>query len=323
MDRPVHLSRCDGRNARQALLRDAPPPSFLQRESHADRSDRIRARPRRACARTRHDIRYFGSSSCRVARVDQGFRLGRSLADHAAARVVRLQARSAARRGPRIRRALLAESALRTGAVAAHRQARGRRGIPRGHSRSGAHVRRHLSLHRELAARLRARQPQLPDRRDRLHRWTASLRVHGRAARAPVLAALSGARSPSRYFAVRSASRIGAGRRRSARARMTSIAQPKRLTLAFTGASGLPYGLRLLECLIGAGVVVDLVYSTAAQLVARQECDLTLPPQPREATRLLAERYRARDGQLTVPGREDWLAPMASGSNPGDGMAIC
>ena len=105
---------------------------------------------------------------------------------------------------------------------------------------------------------------------------------------------------------------------------MTSLERTqKRLTLAFTGASGLPYGLRLLECLIGAGVSVDLVYSTAAQLVARQECDLMLPAQPREATRLLAERYNARDGQLIVHGREDWLAPMASGSNPGDGMAIC
>ena len=98
---------------------------------------------------------------------------------------------------------------------------------------------------------------------------------------------------------------------------------PRRLTLAFTGASGLPYGLRLLQCLLEAGVAVDLVYSTAAQLVARQECDLTLPAQPREATRILAERYGARDGQLIVYGREDWLAPMASGSNPGDGMVIC
>ena len=98
---------------------------------------------------------------------------------------------------------------------------------------------------------------------------------------------------------------------------------PRRLTLAFTGASGLPYGLRLLQCLLEAGVAVDLVYSTAAQLVARQERDLTLPAQPREATRILAERYGARDGQLIVYGREDWLAPMASGSNPGDGMVIC
>jgi len=97
----------------------------------------------------------------------------------------------------------------------------------------------------------------------------------------------------------------------------------RRITLAYTGASGLPFGLRLLECLLGAGVHVDLVYSPAAQMVARQECDLVLPTQPREATRMLAARYRAGEGQLIVYGREDWLAPMASGSNPGDAMAIC
>jgi 4-hydroxy-3-polyprenylbenzoate decarboxylase len=101
------------------------------------------------------------------------------------------------------------------------------------------------------------------------------------------------------------------------------MSAPRRITLAFTGASGLPYGLRLLECLIAAGTQVALVYSAAAQVVAKQECDLTLPSQPREATRLLQERFRARDGQLRVYGRDDWLAPMASGSNPGDGMAIC
>ena len=55
----------------------------------------------------------------------------------------------------------------------------------------------------------------------------------------------------------------------------------------------MPYGLRLLECLLAAGVTVDLVYSAAAQIVARQESDLTLPTQPREAARLLAERYGA------------------------------
>ena len=48
-----------------------------------------------------------------------------------------------------------------------------------------------------------------------------------------------------------------------------------------------------------------------------------LPAQPREATRCLAERFGARDGQLTVFGREDWMAPVASGSNPADAMAIC
>jgi len=95
------------------------------------------------------------------------------------------------------------------------------------------------------------------------------------------------------------------------------------VTLAFTGASGMAYGLRVLECLLAAECRVFLVYSSAAQIVAKQECDLALPTQPREATRQLTERYGARDGQLTVFGREDWMAPIASGSNPAAAMAIC
>lgn len=97
----------------------------------------------------------------------------------------------------------------------------------------------------------------------------------------------------------------------------------KTVALAFTGASGLPYGLRLLECLIAADVRVWLVYSQAAQLVAKQELDMVLPVQPREAQRLFAERYRAKEGQLAVYGVQDWNAPLASGSNPPDAYVIC
>jgi 4-hydroxy-3-polyprenylbenzoate decarboxylase len=85
----------------------------------------------------------------------------------------------------------------------------------------------------------------------------------------------------------------------------------------------MPYGLRLLECLLAARCRVYLLYSSAAQVVAKHECDLVLPPQPREAARLFSERFGARDGQLTVFAREDWLAPVASGSNPADAMAVC
>jgi 4-hydroxy-3-polyprenylbenzoate decarboxylase len=38
---------------------------------------------------------------------------------------------------------------------------------------------------------------------------------------------------------------------------------------------------------------------------------------------LLGERSGAAAGQLTVFGREDWMAPVASGSNPADAMAVC
>ena len=85
----------------------------------------------------------------------------------------------------------------------------------------------------------------------------------------------------------------------------------------------MPYGLRLLQCLLESGTRVYLLYSAVAQIVAKQECDVVLSAQPREAQRALGERYGARDGQLLVFGRDDWMAPVASGSNPADAMAIC
>jgi len=67
----------------------------------------------------------------------------------------------------------------------------------------------------------------------------------------------------------------------------------KTIALAFTGASGLPYGLRLLERLLAADCRVWLLVSPAAQIVAKQELGLVLPAQPRAVQRLLAERCGA------------------------------
>ncbi len=97
----------------------------------------------------------------------------------------------------------------------------------------------------------------------------------------------------------------------------------KTITLAITGASGLPYAMRLLECLLQSGQRVNLVYSQAAQIVAKQELDFTLPNRPQDAEKMLSERMGHFSGELHVFGREDWYAPMASGSNPGDAMVIC
>jgi len=95
------------------------------------------------------------------------------------------------------------------------------------------------------------------------------------------------------------------------------------VTLALTGASGMPYGMRLLECLLEASTRVYLIYSQAAQIVARQEMNLSLPARASEAAELLTERYSPQKGQLRVFGREEWFAPVASGSNPADAMVIC
>jgi 4-hydroxy-3-polyprenylbenzoate decarboxylase len=72
-----------------------------------------------------------------------------------------------------------------------------------------------------------------------------------------------------------------------------------------------------------AGHTVWLTYSQAAQLVAKQELDMVLPTQPRECQRMFTELYQAQEGQLKVYGRDDWNAPMASGSNPPDAYVIC
>jgi 4-hydroxy-3-polyprenylbenzoate decarboxylase len=96
------------------------------------------------------------------------------------------------------------------------------------------------------------------------------------------------------------------------------------ICLALTGASGMPYGLRLLECLLAAGCRVQLLYSQAAQIVARQELDFDLPSRPAEARAALLARTPAVDPEkLAVFGREEWFAPVASGSNPPDAMVVC
>lgn len=95
------------------------------------------------------------------------------------------------------------------------------------------------------------------------------------------------------------------------------------ICLALTGASGMPYGIRLLECLLQGGQRVHLVYSQAAQIVAKQEMDFVLPSRPQDAEQLFRKRFGEFSGELKVFGIQDWYAPMASGSNPGDAMVVC
>lgn len=95
------------------------------------------------------------------------------------------------------------------------------------------------------------------------------------------------------------------------------------ITLAMTGASGAPYGLRLLECLVRAERPVYFLVSKAAQLVVATETDWELPPKPQAMESAIAGRLGAAPGQVRVFAREDWMAPVASGSNAPESMVIC
>lgn len=95
------------------------------------------------------------------------------------------------------------------------------------------------------------------------------------------------------------------------------------IALAMTGASGAVYGLRLLECLIEAQQQVYLMLSAPAQVVIGMETDLKLPGRPAEIEEVLAARYGAKPRQLSVFGREQWTAPLASGSSAPRAMVVC
>lgn len=104
-------------------------------------------------------------------------------------------------------------------------------------------------------------------------------------------------------------------------AAMTRATQ--RITLAWTGASGMPYGIRLLECLIDAGESVDLLISDAGRIVLGSETELGLPGQRAAAERHLQDYCRAPHDQLRLLGNNQWTAACASGSGAGRRMVVC
>lgn len=99
--------------------------------------------------------------------------------------------------------------------------------------------------------------------------------------------------------------------------------QQKSITLAMTGASGAPYGLRLLECLLGADYQVFLLISSAARVVMATEHGLQLPSGPEAAKKVLVEHLGCNPEKLVVCGKEEWFSPVASGSAAPKQMVVC
>lgn len=95
------------------------------------------------------------------------------------------------------------------------------------------------------------------------------------------------------------------------------------VSVALTGASGAQYGLRLIDVLVAAGHEVWVMISKAAHMVIATETEFSLPAQPQRLAESLAARSGAAEGQIRCFSREDWMAPVASGSGAPSSMVIC
>lgn len=100
-------------------------------------------------------------------------------------------------------------------------------------------------------------------------------------------------------------------------------ASNRTITLAMTGASGIQYGLRLLECLVKADHKIYLMMSKPAQIVMGMDTDIPVPSKPADAERQFSEMYGASPGQIQAFGKDQWTAPIASGSGVADAMVVC
>ena len=97
----------------------------------------------------------------------------------------------------------------------------------------------------------------------------------------------------------------------------------KEITLAFSGASGAPYGWRLLELLLAQGVQVHLLVSSAARVVFATEHNIKLPASPDKCSDMLLAHFGCDSQLLKVYGKDDWFSPVASGSAAPKQMVIC
>ncbi|MCW9013675.1 MAG: UbiX family flavin prenyltransferase [Gammaproteobacteria bacterium] len=104
---------------------------------------------------------------------------------------------------------------------------------------------------------------------------------------------------------------------------MSNKAQKKTIVLALSGASGVQYGIRLLEQLLTHGHKVYLLVTRAAHVVINMETELSWPSNHHELQDQLSRRYGAAAGQLKVCGEMEWASPIASGSSSVDAMVVC
>lgn len=97
----------------------------------------------------------------------------------------------------------------------------------------------------------------------------------------------------------------------------------KPIAIALTGASGMPYAITLLQALVKSEEKIYVMISQAANTVIAMETDLNLGKDTKTIEKNLTQYLNAKDEQIKVFSKNQWTAPVASGSNPPRAMVVC
>lgn len=102
---------------------------------------------------------------------------------------------------------------------------------------------------------------------------------------------------------------------------MRRLTPPKLVHVGMSGASGMQYGLRLVEILLKSGIDISLYFTKAAKLVGALEMELNVS---KEEQLFKAINYKPnQSAKLSQFSIDDWTAPIASGSNVQGPVVIC
>jgi flavin prenyltransferase len=95
------------------------------------------------------------------------------------------------------------------------------------------------------------------------------------------------------------------------------------ISVAWTGASGALYGVRLVGCLLSAKQRVLLMISPAARIVLDVEHGIKLPASTEAIQAYLCDYFQCTFEQLQVIDQYQWFSAVASGSSAPKQMVIC
>lgn len=93
-------------------------------------------------------------------------------------------------------------------------------------------------------------------------------------------------------------------------------------TIAITGASGAPYGLKLLQELVKGGHTVSLCISREGLSILHDEAGLLLNGSETEIQKAVERALKSKKGRLRYFDEDNLHAPIASGSAKVDAMVV-